>query len=138
MLPLSWKFNIEHIFTENSTYKPSSMITKRGKRHHFLYKNPKVGEYQEKIISNLCSILGEVDIPLPENTFGFVNEWKFGIISQRYWNMDVTNCIKAVEDAYIRFFHKRKRDFDDSQVLSNVGIKLPTENIYNISCTTYF
>ena len=132
MISFSWKFDIDHIYTENSTYKPSSTITKRGKRHHFLYKDPRIATYQENIINGIESIIGEVEIPTPDSTFGFINEFRLGIDTSRYWNIDVTNCVKAIEDAYIRFFHKHNRDFDDSQVIANVAVKLPVNNSYYI------
>ena len=94
----------------------------------------------EALRKNLDFIIKTEDIPLPENTFGFVNEFRLKFSSDRYWNLDITNCIKPLEDAYMTFFRSRKREFDDSQVIANIEVKIPVsvEKGNIISCTTYF
>ena len=140
MIPLSWSFSVDNIPSENFLYKPMSAYTKTGRMYNYLYKDPRIAEYQEQVIKNLDLLIKTEDIPMPENTFGFINEFRLSFNSERYWSLDITNCIKPLEDAYMRFFKSRGREFDDSQLVANLEVKITvSEDTKNfISCTTYF
>lgn len=109
----------DKIFSENILYHQN--ITRGGKR--YVYKNPVVRKFQEDIEEGLeASDLRD----LSKYNYEYLEiEFLFFVRKKRFKNMDVTNCVKAVEDSLVKI-----TGIDDSRHVKVSSTKIQTEEDY--------
>jgi hypothetical protein len=108
--------------SENFLYRPI-----QGEKGVYLAKHEKVRAYQK----DLREVFGrsrDLDyLPPPDIVGGIVTHYTFGIVPDRYWERDLTNMIKATEDALFSKDQEKTKSvlpFDDSKVVGNVQFKI--------------
>lgn len=95
-----------YIPSTNYLYKPGI----RKKRFPYLYKHESVVEFQERVIA----LARETDLSLLRDvSFSQFDLSLVFLIRDRFWRRDVSNMIKATEDALVEII-----GVDDSRVIS--------------------
>lgn len=121
MVVFSFSIPVPEVLSENFLYRPGFR-----NRHSFLYLDPKIAEYKGIITS---FIKNNYDLScLPDKISGVVSEYRFNMNPDTFWNRDVTNAVKAVEDAVFTAFRDFNKEIDDSLVISNTCVKLASNN----------
>lgn len=120
MLILSFDIPVSEVLSENFLYRPGFK-----NRHSFLYLDPKIAKYKEFIINHIDN---NYDLScLPDEITGILSEYRFYMNPDTFWNRDVTNAVKAVEDAHFSVFRKHIPNLDDSQVISSTAVKIASK-----------
>ncbi len=133
-----WMEVEKDIPSENFMYHPR----KAGGRV-FLYKDYLVSEFQDSIVRHLMDHYSHDTIPSRENYIGIFSLISIYYKEERYFERDVENSTKAINDAVFNFFkhlqekNNEKVDIDDSLIISQYHIKYPSVIPY-ISCSYYF
>lgn len=103
--------------SENYLYKP---VHRRGRA--FLYKNTTVKNFQTELKEKIQPQLENIMLPPQDSTNGILSCYNFGI-AENFWKKDVTNMVKAPEDALFSLL-----PFDDSEVIWSSGKKIVSEH----------
>lgn len=120
MLILSFDIPVPEVLSENFLYRPGFK-----NRHSFLYLDPKIGQYKEFIATHISNTYDLSCIPV--SITGILSEYRFYMNPDTFWNRDVTNAVKAVEDAIFSVFKRRNPSLDDSQVISSTAVKIASK-----------
>jgi hypothetical protein len=108
--------------SENFLYRPVA-----GEKGVYLAKHEKVREYQKDLREVFSQAPGLDFLPPADIVCGIVTHYLFGIHPDRYWQRDLTNMIKATEDALFSKDQEKSKavlPFDDSKVIGNVQFKV--------------
>lgn len=116
------------IVSENFLYKPRIGRAGGGRTYAYLYKDPQVEEFQNKIRVDFNKLVDKDLLPEKELVQSIVTYYTFGLHPDRLMNRDLTNCIKAVEDVLLSKNDKSVFPYDDSQVTCNLQRKVPSDN----------
>lgn len=134
MFILRFHAKLDVIPSENYLYKPSF----RGKKA-FLYKDPRIKEYQENLIHKFSeNFRNKSELPPKEIVKQIISVYTFGIHPDRYYSRDLTNMVKATEDALMGI-QDCLLPYDDSLVTVALERKLPSsEDFISITLALLF
>lgn len=134
MYSISWTSNHDSIPSENFLYRPGY---NRSTRRSFLYLDPVVSEFKTDIETAIRSQVVLENLPPEDSVHGILSEYRIGIKPDSYWNRDITNIIKPIEDSMFNVFKSSGREFDDRHVVSNIATKIMSKE-YFVSTRTIF
>ena len=100
------------------------------KPYAYLYKDPIIVAYQENLALRFTLELDRDIIPPPEQVSKIVCIYEFGVTPDRYFERDLTNMIKATEDAIFGQEYSVFPEYDDSLVTSILENKLISNTEY--------
>lgn len=120
--------NLVCLPSENFLYKPSH-------RGPYLYKDPKIVKYQEYLKEQFSLFLRDKQLPPRDIVKKLSVFYIFGLNKDSYWIRDLTNLLKATEDAILSKNDKSLLPYDDSLVVSEAQVKVITSEI---DCVTVF
>jgi hypothetical protein len=104
--------------SENFIYRPAI-----GRGHAYLYLDPDVERYEGYIQSYVSETMAQCYI-YPHIVFDNVSMvYIFMLSDERYWESDVTNCIKATEDGIIKGLKPYYPQIDDKHTVIATQVK---------------
>jgi Holliday junction resolvase RusA-like endonuclease len=110
------------LISENFLYRPRAAKSASGKSYGYLYKDPVVADYQEKIATEFKSTFMDGSLPPKDMVCSIISFYVFGVHPDRFFSRDLTNMIKATEDAIFSAL-----PYDDSMVTCILERKIPSD-----------
>lgn len=115
------------VLSENFLYKPG--VHRFGKRFStYLYLNPIVDKYEENIKDTVLKSFYQKYSKIPDNIAYIVGSYIIGMNKDTFYNKDLSNTIKSIEDGTFRALKLINSKLDDSQVITYCPLKIMVDS----------
>lgn len=111
----------------NFHYRPKVNFGRGGAKWASLYKDESVAKFQEEIKNLFLFNIKDINLPPVGYISKIITYYIFGVPKDRYWERDLSNFVKIIEDALFGI-KDSVFPYDDSHVTSIILKKVQSEH----------